>query len=137
MIIISTTYGHILFFQMVWNSMLVGRHLTLSYIMLKNSQTYFKNYAVFKPQDFKSLFGYFSTLYMKGSKRMIKLIKKTQHKNLTIFDYCITKTTIMDIIFWEFLILYHKFYFHHKWNEAWLLVINMVYTSCLTSCQTT
>ena len=35
--------------------------------------------------------------------------------------------------FWYFT----KFSFHHKRNEAWLLVINMVYTSCLTSCRTT
>ena len=25
-------------------------------------------------------------------------------------------------------------FFHHKWKEAWLLVISMVITSCLTSC---
>ena len=30
-----------------------------------------------------------------------------------------------------------KFSFHHKWNKAWLIVINMVYTICLTSCRTT
>ena len=30
-----------------------------------------------------------------------------------------------------------RFSFHYKWNKAWLLVINMVYTSCLTSCRTT
>ena len=30
-----------------------------------------------------------------------------------------------------------KLFFHHKWNDGRLLVINMVYTSCLTSCQTT
>ena len=34
------------------------------------------------------------------------------------------------LIFWCFT----KFSFHHKWNEAPLLVINMVYTGCLTSC---
>ena len=39
---------------------------TLSYIMLKNGQTYFKNLAVFTPQDFQSMFGHFSTLGMKG-----------------------------------------------------------------------
>ena len=27
--------------------------------------------------------------------------------------------------------------FFHKWKELWLLVINMVYTSSFTSCQTT
>ena len=25
----------------------------------------------------------------------------------------------------------------HKWNEAWLLIIKMVYRSCLTNCRTT
>ena len=29
------------------------------------------------------------------------------------------------------------FFFHHKWKEAWLLVTNVVYMSCLTSCLTT
>ena len=36
--------------------------LTLYFIMLKNGQTYFKNIAVFTPQDFESMFGHFSTL---------------------------------------------------------------------------
>ena len=27
--------------------------------------------------------------------------------------------------------------FHHKWNNVRFLFINMVYTSCITSCQTT
>ena len=43
--------------------------------------------------------------------------------------------TIMAIIFWDFLMFYQIF-FHHKWNESWLLVINMEYTSCRTSCRT-
>ena len=29
------------------------------------------------------------------------------------------------------------FFFHHKWDEAWLLVINMVHTSWFMSCRTT
>ena len=33
--------------------------------------------------------------------------------------------------------IFTKFSFHHKWNEAWLLVINKVYASCLTICRTT
>ena len=33
--------------------------------MLKNGQAYFKNTAVETSQDFKSIFGHFSTLYMK------------------------------------------------------------------------
>ena len=31
-----------------------------------NGQTYFKNLAAFTPQDFKSMFGHFTTLCMKG-----------------------------------------------------------------------
>ena len=42
------------------------------------------------------------------------------------------KQTIMET-FW----FLTKFSFEEKWNEAWLLVINMVYTSCLASCWTT
>ena len=42
--------------------------LTLSCIMLQNSQTYFKNLAVFTPQDFKSMFDHFTTLCTKGLK---------------------------------------------------------------------
>ena len=34
--------------------------------MVKNGQTYYKNLAVFTPQDFYSMFGHFSTLFMKG-----------------------------------------------------------------------
>ena len=33
--------------------------------------------------------------------------------------------------------MFDKFSFHHKWNEAFLLVINMVCTSCFTCCRTT
>ena len=33
--------------------------------MLKNGQAYFKNTAVETSQEFKSIFGHFSTLYMK------------------------------------------------------------------------
>ena len=43
-------------------------------------------------------------------------------------------TTFIKI--WD-LLMFNKFSFHHKWNEVQLLLINMVYTSCLTSCQTT
>ena len=42
--------------------------LTLSCMMLKNGQTYFKNLVVFTPQDFKSMFEHFSTSCMKGLK---------------------------------------------------------------------
>ena len=43
----------------------------------------------------------------------------------------ITFITISE--FWCFT----KFFFQQEWNDAWLLLINMVYTSCLTSSQTT
>ena len=45
-------------------------------------------------------------------------------------------STIIFIIFWDFLMFY-KFSFHHKWNDAWLLLKNMVYTSYLTNSRTT
>ena len=32
---------------------------------------------------------------------------------------------------------FNKFFFHCKWNDVRLLLINLVYTRCLTSCQTT
>ena len=41
--------------------------------MLKNCQTYIKNLAVFTPQDFYSLFGHFSALWMKGSKTIFSV----------------------------------------------------------------
>ena len=43
--------------------------------------------------------------------------------------------TIIFIIF-ETLWCFIKYSCHHKWHDAWLLLINMVYTSCLTSCRT-
>ena len=36
-------------------------------------------------------------------------------------------------MFWYFT----NFSFHHKWNEAWLLVKNMVLKGCLAHCQAT
>ena len=47
-------------------SCILKKCLTLSCIMLHNGQTYFKNLAWWTPQDFKSMFGHFTTLYMKG-----------------------------------------------------------------------
>ena len=41
-------------------------HLTLSCLMLKNDQTYFKNWGEVSPQDFYSMFGHFSKSWMKG-----------------------------------------------------------------------
>ena len=39
--------------------------------------------------------------------------------------------------FFETFRCFTKFSFHHKWNNGRLLLISMVYTSCLTSCRTT
>ena len=47
----------------------------------------------------------------------------------------LTRGTIIDIIFWDFLILYQVF-FAPQVKSLWLFAINMLYTSCLTSCQT-
>ena len=40
--------------------------LILSFKTLKNGQTYFKDLAVRASEDFKNMFGHFSTLCMKG-----------------------------------------------------------------------
>ena len=42
--------------------------------------------------------------------------------------------TFKIIVFWGFW-YFTKFSFHHKWNETWLLVINVIYTSYFASCQ--
>ena len=39
--------------------------------------------------------------------------------------------------YFETIWYFTKFLFYHKWNEAWLLVINMACTRCLKSCRTT
>ena len=43
-----------------------GISLTLSCIKMKNGKAYFKNLVAFTLQDFKSMFGHFSTLCAKG-----------------------------------------------------------------------
>ena len=48
----------------------------------------------------------------------------------------LARGTIMDIIFWDFLIL-NQIFLSPQVKSSWLLAINMVYTGCLTSCQTT
>ena len=39
-------------------------------------------------------------------------------------------------IFLETFWCFTKFFFHHKWNDVRLSLINMIYTSSLTSCET-
>ena len=48
--------------------------ITLLYIIMKNGQTYFRNLAVFTPQDFYSMFDRFSTLCIKGLKQINLLV---------------------------------------------------------------
>ena len=47
-----------------------------------------------------------------------------------------SRSTISFKIFWDFS-MFTKFSFHYKWTEVRLLLINMVYTNCLTSYWTT
>ena len=64
---------------------------------------------------------------------------------LDILDYCQFLSSSLEyevyLLLWTWYFenfwYFTKFSFHHKWSEAWLLVINMVYMSCLTSCRTT
>ena len=43
-------------------------------------------------------------------------------------------STTMVIIFWKVILwCFSKFFFHRKWNEAWLLVINKVYMRYITT----
>ena len=37
--------------------------------------------------------------------------------------------------YFDIFLCFSKFFFHHSWNKAWLLVINIVYANCLTNCQ--
>ena len=61
----------------IFTEIMLRIYLTLYCIMLKNGQTYFKNLAVFTPQDFKSMFGHFSILCNKGFNKIAEL-----HSNL-------------------------------------------------------
>ena len=57
-------------------------------------------------------------------------------QNIYFYSKCISGvvSTTICIIFWDFLMFY-QISFHHKWNDARLLLINMVHTSCLRSYQ--
>ena len=43
---------------------------------------------------------------------------------------------LQPLSYFETFWCFNKFSFHHKWNDGQLLLINMVYTSCLMSSQT-
>ena len=48
-----------------------------------------------------------------------------------------SKPWIIFIIFFETFWSFTNFSFYHKWKDTQLLLLNMVYTSCLTSCRMT
>ena len=64
--------------------------LTLSCIILQNGQTFFKNLAVWTPQDFWSMFGHFTTLCVEGLTHSSLIcfeklaLKKNKTKNVTL-----------------------------------------------------
>ena len=59
-------------------------------------------------------------------------------KTICKFSFTWSKATIIVIKIWEFSDVLPNFPSHGKWYEAWLLLlINMVHTSCLMTCQTT
>ena len=45
-------------------------------------------------------------------------------------------STIIYIIFWDYLMFYPIF-LHHEWSDTRLFLINMVFTICLTCCRMT
>ena len=57
---------------------LLGKLVVFLFIVLKGGETYFKNLDVFTLQDFKSIFGHFSTLWMRG------LIHKLHKPSITL-----------------------------------------------------
>ena len=83
--------------------------LTLSCIMLKIGQTYFKNLTLWTLQDFKGKFGHFSTFCMKelfkiksiSKKYILRSIIETLKKMRNIFKAYNKDTRTMSVIlFW-------------------------------------
>ena len=73
-----------------------------------------------------------------ATKRLFKLWCLTSWSLLSGIYYVTLKYSYNHFhnilrLFWCF----NKFSFYHKWNNTRLLLINMVHTSCLTSCRTT
>ena len=66
--------------------------------------------------------GHFDKHFAKNTSKKKTLFSKAYWE---FFLLDTLKFTTMDIIFWDFSCI-SKFFFHHKWNEASLLVINMV-----------
>ena len=91
---------------------------------------YLSKYCLY---EFRPIYTYFQAIFGK----LFQTFSEHLLYDLSWNDLILLlKSTILVIIFWDIL-MFTKFFFHHKWNELWLLVINMVYTNCLTSCRTT
>ena len=52
--------------------------------MLKNDQTYIKNLAEFTPHNFESMFGHFSTLWIKGLKAKWNAADQTKSVSILV-----------------------------------------------------
>lgn len=95
--------------------------ITFSYIMLDNGQTLFKN-LVWIPQNFKNMFGYFSTLCMKRSKHMaMKTITAMMHYGqYKLYWYKDLLTIYSNRIEFRvpkiFSAIIRKKYFHYTWQ---------------------
>ena len=92
-------------------------------------------------------FGYFWTLNKGLNYKPNNCFIISLSKNCKNIDFSVTGTGWIKSIrvitkrlqswawyletFWYFT----KSSFHNKWKEVWLLVINMIYTNCLTICQ--
>ena len=68
-------------------------------------------------------------------KKPVKWSSSKSFINFGVFLLNFYFSTILVRIFWDILIF--NFRCHHKWNVSWLLIINIVYTSFLTSYRTT
>ena len=77
-----------------------------------------------------------TTVLIWSSPGLILLAPDVEEAKVQIILPFFCVATIIFIIFWDFW-CFIKFSFHHKCNEAQLLMINVVHTSCFTSCQTT
>ena len=69
----------------------------------------------------------------------IEEVKNINFSGFLFFIYLFwdAAPTISFLIFWDLKRCFANFSFHDKWNDVRLLLINMVYTSSLTSCRTT
>ena len=73
-----------------------------------------------------------STTFFEKDKIWLVLIIGVDNKAIKYkIKFCRQSWSYYFANFWRFTIFF--FFFHHKWNEAWLFVINMVYTSCRTT----